>query len=86
MVMTALLIAASLFLAFFHFHADGSDHADCPVCRLVQFISGIFVLLFSALLLAPSQGPKFQPVLETRFSTLLLPSSLKDRAPPFFSF
>jgi hypothetical protein len=86
MVLTALLVAASLFLAFFHFHEDGANHGDCPVCRLAQIVTGIFLLAAAALFIKAPERQSFLPVYENRFSSRLLTASLRDRAPPAFSF
>ena len=85
MVLAALLVAFCLFAAFLHHHDDSAEH-DCPVCRLVQSITGIFILALAAILFAAFRIQKRLSIFEGRLSSLLLASSLKDRSPPASSF
>lgn len=86
MVLMVVLAAVSLFLTFFHHHEDGMEHSDCPVCRLVQTVTGIFILAFAALLLAAFRAQKLFTVFESQLSSLFLASPLQGRAPPVPSF
>jgi hypothetical protein len=76
-----LLVIACLFLTIFHHHADGQDHADCPVCRLVQQAAAIIILAIVAILPA-AQRIDFLPCLNENFTAVFSPSSLQGRAPP----
>ena len=81
----ALITIMSLFGAFLHHHDDAHAH-ECPVCRLVQIISA--ALLFTAvfLLIQLVKTQSFVLSIQETFQSLLLTVSLKDRAPPVFSF
>jgi len=79
----AFLILAALILTLFHFHADG-HHPDCPVCRLIQHCSLIIILAAAALTTDLTNRKNFS-IQTFPFFSLLLSSSLQDRAPPFLS-
>jgi hypothetical protein len=86
LIIFAIAMLAFSFMALFLHHHD-ADHAehDCPVCRLVQIISGLFVLIIAALLSLPSQVQKFLSVFEPRLSSRLFSPALQERAPPTHS-
>ena len=81
--LVAIFILVGFFFVLFHHHPDGEDHrADCIVCRLVQYLVGLFALALIALI---SLIRNFKGIVGSFlriFISLLLSSSLRDRAPP----
>lgn len=81
-VLLAIFTALSFFAVVFHHHSDAHHTNDCPVCRLVEYVSALLITVVIVLL---SAGLKvfclWIPFKET-FVSLLLASNLKDRAPP----
>ncbi len=86
MTILALMTVLSLFGAFLHHHSDGHEPHDCAVCRLVQAVSAALLFVAVFLLLAPARTQNFALSSKEPFQSLLLTVSLKDRAPPVFSF
>jgi hypothetical protein len=84
-LLTVGLVVFSFAAVLFHHH-DGDHEHDCPVCRLIQAITGLFVLAFAALIAAVVKVQKWLTVFKARFTSITLVSSLKDRAPPASSF
>ncbi len=81
MILT-MLVLMGMMLALTHFHSEGDHSHECPVCRLVQVITGIVILALTALLTVSLRSQKIFTVFDPRFSSTVLSSSLKDRAPP----
>ncbi len=84
-VLTALFLLASFFLVLFHHHEDGTQHSDCPVCRLVQQMASVFVAILIAFIGNFSASRRFASVFSERFTSRLLASRLLGRAPPLLS-
>ena len=53
----AVLLFSATFVASFHHHDDGTDHADCPVCVAALHHSADTALPFSLLLSLPEISP-----------------------------
>ena len=86
LILTIFLIVFCFTATLFHLHEDGDTSHECPVCRLVQAITGIFVLALVAILIAALRVQKLFTVFKNRLFSLYSASPLQGRAPPVFSF
>lgn len=82
-LLMVILLAAGLFLAFFHSHSAGADSQDCLACKFVHALS-FLVFLFAGVFSLNFLRAPFAPVREFRFSSRAS-SRLRSRAPPFVS-
>jgi hypothetical protein len=80
----AILLIASLGLAFLHTHEDGHHTVDCALCRIVaQFV---FILTCALIAIVKSlRNVSFFERASFNFHSYLGSTALKDRAPPFFA-
>jgi len=73
-----LLIAFAFLL--FHHHADGDHTHQCFVCRLIQYVSFIFVSIFTLIVSSARRNYSVVPV--QRLASFLLTDNRQGRAPP----
>jgi hypothetical protein len=81
-LMTVLLVMASISLALFHHHENGQHSQDCAVCRFVQQIFCVFVLAFIAFIIAKARTLRFFVLSSEKLTRLFLAATLPCRAPP----
>jgi hypothetical protein len=77
-----LILVTSLLAAFFHCHDAGQDFGDCVVCKIVRQIVILFLGALAGLFISLSK--RLFPAYRESFTSLLLPSKLRSRAPPLF--
>jgi hypothetical protein len=85
LIILSLLLFITVFITLLHHHADGQQHGDCAVCRLVQQIVGFFILAlisFFGLMLNVQSFFRDTPLKSVQ---IFLVTGLSGRAPPFFS-